>query len=68
MSEFKEQADSIVIVLARKDFGWSGEMVVNGDSASGCNGPNIWGVMDSLISSAFHDEVGRDALWTVDTV
>lgn len=60
----KVQADSIVIVLHRKDSHWSGELLINGDSASGCNAGSAEAVLDSLWSGAFQDGVGNDAMYT----
>jgi len=62
----KEQADSVVFVLQRKNYGgWSGQLVINGDSASACNGPGFWGVFDTMVSGAFHDDVSGDAIYTL---
>lgn len=57
-------ADSIVIVIARRGRGWSGEIVVNGDAASGCSAPSAEGVLDAVWAGAFYDEVGSESLYT----
>lgn len=58
-------ADSIVIVMHRREYGWNGEMVINGDSASGCNAPSAGGVLDAMWSGSFYDDVSGEAVWTL---
>lgn len=60
----KTQADSIVVVLHRKDFGWSGELLVNGDSASACTAGTAEAVLDGMWAGAFYNDVGAEATYT----
>lgn len=65
MGEGKEEAQGIVIALRRRDeFGWEGEIYVNGEDAGEVSAGNAEVVLDGLWSIAFYDDVGHDALFT----
>ena len=54
------------MVIHRGEFGWGGELLVNGEIACSATAGSAAGVSDVLWEGAFYDELGSDASYTTD--
>lgn len=65
----KVMAEKVEITIARRDdwgSSWEGDISVNGEWAAGSTGASFYSVFDSLMECAFQDNVGRDALYSLE--